>query len=119
MNDNPSNHDPTKNADDAPAPPGLDKTIQESIGRKLRSAYNQIADKPAYLGDPALPPEMEDQITRLGTKIRANEEGIAAVAEALGTDVLGEKPSEKAQPESDTPADASEAGSQKGRAPQT
>jgi hypothetical protein len=62
---------------------GLDKTIQELIGQKLRSEYNAIADKPAYLGDPMLPPEMEDQITKLGITIRAHETGIEAVEEAL------------------------------------
>jgi hypothetical protein len=84
--------EPTDKADRSPESPGLDKTIQESIGQKLRSAYNQIADKPAYLGDPVLPPAMEDQITRLGTKIRANEQGVAAVADALNTDALNETP---------------------------
>lgn len=62
---------------------GLDKTTQELIGQKLRSAYNAIADKPAYLGDPMLTPEMENQIHKLGTVIRAHKTGIEAVEEAL------------------------------------
>jgi hypothetical protein len=105
--------EPADKANQPRTSPGLDKTIQQSIGQKLRSAYNQIADKPAYLGDPVLPPEMEDQITRLGTKIRANEQGIAAVADALSADVPSETPPENAQ---DTGPDASAPKGNRGQA---
>lgn len=98
--------EPADKADRPPESPGLDKTIQEAIGQKLRSAYNQIADKPAYLGDPVLPPAMEDQITRLGTKIRANEQGVAAVADALRNDVLNETSPDSAQDNAQAGPDA-------------
>jgi hypothetical protein len=64
--------------------PSLDKPIQELLGQKLRAAYNEVAEKPAFLGDPTLPPEIEDQLLELETRIRAHEKGTEAVREALG-----------------------------------
>jgi hypothetical protein len=42
-----------------------------------------VAPKPAYLGDPALPPEIEEQLLELETRIRARRTGTEAVREAL------------------------------------
>jgi hypothetical protein len=70
--------------DAAQAKPGLDKPTQDFLGQKLRAAYNEVAEKPAFLGDPTLPPEIEDQLLELETRIRAHEKGTEAVREALG-----------------------------------
>jgi hypothetical protein len=76
---------PAETGDDANSlQPALDKPIQEHLGQKLRAAYNEVAEKPAFLGDPALPPEIEDQLIELETRIRAHEKGTEAVREALG-----------------------------------
>jgi hypothetical protein len=63
--------------------PELDKSIQEHLGQKLRAAYNEVAEKPAYLGDPVLPLEIEEQLLELETRVRAHRTGTEAVREAL------------------------------------
>ncbi len=74
----------------APLPP----PVREHLGRELRAAYVEKQDKPAYLGDPALPLSFDEPLTRLVKKERASrrkrahEQGIAAVETALET--LGE-----------------------------
>ena len=65
------------------SPSLLDKSLQEHLGQKLRAAYNEVADRPAYLGDPALPPEFEHQLLRMETTIRTHVEGVEAVRDAL------------------------------------
>jgi hypothetical protein len=66
--------------------PQLDRPIQDHLGRQLRSILNQVADKPAYLGDPALPPEFDQQLHRLERTVKTHEIGVRAVGEALGID---------------------------------
>lgn len=61
----------------------LDKSVQDHLGQKLRAAYNELADKPKYLGDPALPPEFDQQLLRMEMTIRTHEEGVEAVKDAL------------------------------------
>jgi hypothetical protein len=68
-----------------PPEPGLSKPIQEHLGQRLRAAYNEVADKPAYLGDPTLPREIEEQLIELETRIRVHDQGTEAVREALAT----------------------------------
>jgi hypothetical protein len=80
MSDKPANEG---SGTEAPKP-GLDKPIQEHLGQRLRAAYNEVAEKPAYLGDPTLPPEIENQLHELETRIRVHEKGTEAVREALG-----------------------------------
>jgi hypothetical protein len=70
---------------------GLTKPVQEHLGHELRSVYNQMADKPRYLGDPALPPELEHQLVRLETSLEVSENAMAAVKEALDQAVTHEK----------------------------
>ena len=61
----------------------LDRSVQDHLGQKLRAAYNELAGKPKYLGDPALPPEFDQQLLRMEMTLRTHEEGIDAVKEAL------------------------------------
>jgi hypothetical protein len=62
----------------------LDKTVQDHLGQKLRAAYAETEDKPAYLGDPALPPELEHKLLDLEKAEEVHEKGVEAVKDALG-----------------------------------
>jgi hypothetical protein len=64
--------------------PALDKTVRDHLGQKLRAAYAVAEDKPAYLGDPALPPELEHKLLEVEKAVEVHEKGIEAVKEALG-----------------------------------
>jgi hypothetical protein len=70
--------------------PELDQSVQEYLGQKLRAAYNEVAEKPHYLGDPALPRELEEQLIELETRVRAHRTGTEAVREALAIPPLPE-----------------------------
>jgi hypothetical protein len=69
--------------------PPLPHSVQEHLGRMMRADYYERADKPRYLGDPALPLEFDPYLYRLEQKERAlrimrvREQGAQAVAEAL------------------------------------
>jgi predicted DNA-binding protein len=45
--------------------------VQEHLAQQLRAAYQETAEKPAFLGDPALPPELEDKVEKLAERERA------------------------------------------------
>ena len=77
MSENP---DKTGNAE----PPALDKAVRDHLGQKLRAAYAESEDKPAYLGDPALPPELEHKVLEVERAAEVHEKGIEAVKDALG-----------------------------------
>lgn len=62
----------------------LDKTVQDHLGQKLRAAYAETEDKPAYLGDPALPPELEHKLLEIEKSAEVHEKGVEAVKDALG-----------------------------------
>jgi hypothetical protein len=62
----------------------LDKTVQDHLGQKLRAAYAEGEDKPAYLGDPALPPTLEHKLLELEKSEEVHEKGVEAVKDALG-----------------------------------
>ena len=68
-----------------PLPP----PVQEHLAQQLRATYQVMAAKPAYLGDPALPPEFERHIERLENRERAeirekaHNLGVEAVEAAL------------------------------------
>jgi hypothetical protein len=61
----------------------LPRDIREHLGRQLRSAYNADAEKPAYLGDPAVPPHFERLIRRIEVSEKVREIGVEAVRQAL------------------------------------
>jgi hypothetical protein len=70
----------------------LPRPVQEHLARQLRATYVETQEKPAYLGDPALPSAFDDHLHRLAagerqrTRERASSQGLAAVAAALGVD---------------------------------
>jgi len=88
MSDKPENEDSPETMRHQPE---LDQAIQEHLGQKLRSAYNEVAEKPAYLGDPVLPLEIEEQLIELETRVRAHRTGTEAVREALDLPPLDDK----------------------------
>jgi hypothetical protein len=63
---------------------GLDRTVQDFLGQKLRAAYAEAEGKPAYLGDPALPPQFEEKVLAVEKSAEVHEKGIEAVRDALG-----------------------------------
>ena len=81
-------------ADDAgPAPDlsgtALPRPVQEHLAKELRAEYQLVADKPAFLGDPAIPVEFEHHLSRLDRREKAHERGIEAVKAALDLDEDG------------------------------
>jgi len=68
---------------------GLPRPLQEHLAQKLRSAYHELAEKPAFLGDPAVPVEFEYHLQRLEAveKVRHEEkvhnQAVEAVKAAL------------------------------------
>jgi hypothetical protein len=66
----------------------LPKPIQEHLGRQLRSTYNAEADRPAFLGDPAIPPQFERLIRRIEIGEKVHEFGVEAVRQALQADPI-------------------------------
>ena len=67
----------------SPTAAPLPKGVQEHLGRQLRSAYNAKAERPAFLGDPAVPPQFERLIRRIEVSEKVREIGVEAVRQAL------------------------------------
>jgi hypothetical protein len=69
--------------------PALPKSVQEHLGRELRTALHEGQPSPAYVGDPALPPAFDEYLRRLALLPqsregeRARSQGLAAVEAAL------------------------------------
>ena len=63
----------------------LPRPIQEHLARQLRAEYHRTEDKPAFLGDPAVPPLFDEHLHRLEEKEREiiGERGLEAVEAAL------------------------------------
>lgn len=81
-----------------PEPPRTDEAgsslarpIQEHLAQQLRTTYHAMSDKPAFLGDPVVPPQFDRHIQRLEIREKAHDRGIQAVKAALrdiGVDVV-------------------------------
>ena len=67
---------------DAPLP----RPVQEHLARQLRAEYHRTQDKPAFLGDPAVPVAFDEPLRRLEEteRERIHERGVEAVEAALG-----------------------------------
>jgi hypothetical protein len=90
MPDTPEDDQPPVPTDLDAAPPsrktsgaGLARPVQEHLGRELRTAYHAMADKPAFLGDPALPVHVERHLQRIEAREKAHDRGVKAVESAL------------------------------------
>ena len=83
---------------------GLPRTLQEHLAQKLRSAYHELAEKPTFLGDPAVPVEFEYHLQRLEAveKVRHTEkvhnQAVDAVKAALEEIVAGPLDLEPSEP---------------------
>jgi hypothetical protein len=75
--------DATNEKDGGAQPPALDKAVQDHLGQKLRAAYAEVAEKPAFLGDAALPPEFEHKLLEVETAAQVREKGVEAIREVL------------------------------------
>ena len=64
----------------------LPRPLQEHLAQQLRAEYQLVADKPAFLGDPAIPPEFDRHIRRLDVQEKAHDLGVEAVKAALVLD---------------------------------
>lgn len=94
MSDQTPNNDKTAPDEAAPGKPMQDnsqrhkvtlgKPVIDHLGQVLRSEYNRVADKPAYLGDTPLPPEFEHKLLAIEKSEEIREKGVEAVGEALG-----------------------------------
>ncbi|MFL5152970.1 MAG: hypothetical protein ACJ8C3_08890 [Microvirga sp.] len=84
----------------APLPP----PVQEHLAQQLRAAYQETTEKPAFLGDTALPPEIEHTVERIAERERAivrekaHELGTEAVEAALEEVVAGARRERGSQP---------------------
>jgi hypothetical protein len=73
------------NLNAAPEPPAaLDRATQDFLGQKLRAAYAEAEEKPAYLGDPAVPPELAHRLVEVEKSAEVHDKGVEAVRDALG-----------------------------------
>ena len=63
----------------------LPQAVQEHLGQQLRAAYGEVAEKPAFLGDPALAAEFEESLQRMEAahRRRVRDKAFGAVAAAL------------------------------------
>ena len=63
----------------------LPRPIQDHIAQQMRSEYHLTADRPAFLGDPAVPVSFDEPLRRLEERqqARVHELAVAAVAAAL------------------------------------
>ncbi len=71
--------------DEAAGDAALPRPIQEHLARQLRAEYHRTEDKPAFLGDPAVPAVFDEHLHRLEEKEREKigERGLEAVEAAL------------------------------------
>lgn len=76
--------DDDRSAQDRTNDPALAPEVREHLARKLRAEYEVQADKPAYLGDTALPPQFERYVRKLETRERTGEVGLDAIRREFG-----------------------------------
>ena len=88
------NEGPVPSPEGTAAPPrgkpsGLARPLQDHLAQQLRSTYQTLAEKPAFLGDPAVPAEFEQHLQRLEAVERGRQrekirtKGVEAVKTAL------------------------------------
>jgi hypothetical protein len=70
----------------APGFSGLTRPVQEHLGQQLRTTYQVMDEKPAFLGDTNVPPELEASLQRLETREKIRHQGLEAVRTALEGD---------------------------------
>lgn len=67
---------------------GLPRDIQEHLGRRLRTELHIEAEKPSFLGESNVPPQLESLVRKLEASENEEHQGYEAVKRAL----IGEEP---------------------------
>jgi hypothetical protein len=96
---------PSEAADGVDPGSGLPRPLQEHLAQQLRSTYQTVSEKPAFLGDPAIPVEFEQHLQRLEAvetgrrREKVHTEAVEAVKSALegivGEPLDGDSPPEQ------------------------
>lgn len=75
--------EPARSAEREPDAAPLPPPVREHLGRELRTTYHAEVEKPAFLGDPGVPPQFEPYIQKIEAQERVHEQGVEAVRMAL------------------------------------
>ena len=62
----------------------LSREVREHLGRKLRSELRVEAEKPAFLGDEALPPQFAGLVHQLQRREMSSQKGVEALRKEFG-----------------------------------
>lgn len=62
---------------------GLPRDIQEHLGRRLRTELHIEAEKPSFLGESTVPPQLESLVRKLEAGESTERQGYEAVKRAL------------------------------------
>jgi hypothetical protein len=62
----------------------LSREVREHLGRKLRSELRVEAEKPAFLGDDALPPQFAGLVRQLQRREMSSQKGLDALRQEFG-----------------------------------
>jgi hypothetical protein len=68
----------------------LSREVREHLGRKLRAELRVEAEKPAFLGDDALPPQFAGLVHQLQRREMSTQKGIDALRKEFGLPEGGE-----------------------------
>lgn len=72
----------------------LPRDVQEHLGRRLRTELHIEAEKPAFLGELAVPPQFEPLVRQLEASERGERQGYEAVKRAI----IGGEPAPAPEP---------------------
>ena len=64
----------------------LSREVREHLGRKLRSELRIEAEKPAFLGDEALPPQFAGLVHQLQRREMSSQQGLDALRKEFELD---------------------------------
>ncbi|NNM71156.1 hypothetical protein [Enterovirga aerilata] len=62
----------------------LSRQVREHLGRKLRSELRVEAEKPAFLGDEAVPPQFAGLVHQLQRREMSSQQGLDALRKEFG-----------------------------------
>lgn len=62
----------------------LSREVREHLGRKLRAELSVEAEKPAFLGDDAVPPQFAGLVHRIQRREMSSQKGLDAIRQEFG-----------------------------------
>lgn len=62
----------------------LSREVREHLGRKLRSELRIEAEKPAFLGDDAIPPQFAGLVSQIQRREMSSQKGLDAIRQEFG-----------------------------------